>query len=211
MFIFRRVAQVLFEESVIESAQYAKENMKKALIMFDEGKSRMFDYATECISKDGHIAEFGIWEGKSVNYIAKRVPEKTVYAFDSMEGLKVNWEGYEWQAGSFAVDNIEHLETNIEFTKGWFDESLPGWLEEHPGEFSFIHIDSDTYESANTILTLAGPERINSGTVILFGEYFGYPNWREHQFKAWQEFVTQHNINYEYLCINRQQVLLRVL
>jgi len=211
MFIMRRVAHVLFEESLMDSAEYAKEKMPRAIIMFDESKQRMWDYSVEIVSKEGHIAEFGVWQGKSVNYISKKFPDKTVYAFDSMEGLKVDWEGYEWQAGSFAVDNIEHLEPNVTFVKGWFDESLPGWLEENPGEFAYLHIDSDTYESTSAILNAAGPERINSGTVILFGEYFGYPNWREHQFKAWQEFVQEHNIEYKYMGLNRQQVLVKVL
>jgi len=211
MFIFRRTAHIFFEDAVKDSAQYAKEHMKNSIVMFDETRERMWNYSINSISKEGHITEFGTYRGESTNYIAKKINDKTLHAFDSLQGLKENWSGYEWEAGSFALGEKPFFVDNVNFVEGWFDESLPGWLEENPGEIAYIHIDSDTYESANTILTLSGPERINSGTIILFGEYFGYPNWREHQYKAWQEFVSANNLQYEYLGFNKQQVLVKVL
>jgi hypothetical protein len=71
-------------------------------------------------------------------------------------------------------------------------------------------IDSDLYSSANTILNNIGTDQIKDGTLILFDEYFGYINWRNHEFKAWQEFVKKHNIEYDYLAINHMQALVRV-
>jgi hypothetical protein len=35
--------------------------------------------------------------------------------------------------------------------------------------------------------------------VLLFDEYFNYPSWQEHEFKAFQEFVAMHGIQYEYV------------
>jgi len=42
-------------------------------------------------------------------------------------------------------------------------------------------------------------DRIVPGTVLLFDEYFNYPSWQEHEFKAFQEFVAMHGIQYEYV------------
>jgi len=64
---------------------------------------------------------------------------------------------------------------------------------------AFLHIDSDLYSSAKTILHWLD-ERIVENTVILFDEYFNFPFWQHHEFKAFQEFVQKNNVRYEYLC-----------
>jgi hypothetical protein len=48
------------------------------------------------------------------------------------------------------------------------------------------------------------------GTVILFDEYFNFPNWEQHEYKAFQEFVASHGVTYTYLGFARQQVAVRV-
>ena len=75
---------------------------------------------------------------------------------------------------------------------------------------AFIHIDCDLYSSTKTIFELLG-ERICPGTVILFDEYFNFHNWQKHEYKAFQEFVKEHNVTYEYLGYARQQVSLKIL
>jgi hypothetical protein len=79
-------------------------------------------------------------------------------------------------------------------------------LLENNKPFSFINIDCDTYESTSTVLNLLGTSKIVSGTVIIFDEYFGYNNWKSHEFKAWQEFVSKNNLKYTYIAINHLQV-----
>ena len=53
--------------------------------------------------------------------------------------------------------------------------------------------------------------RVTSGTVVLFDEYFNYANWEQHQFKAFQEFVQEHDVKYAYLGFARQQVAVRII
>jgi len=53
-------------------------------------------------------------------------------------------------------------------------------------------------------------QRLQAGTVIVFDEYFNYPNWQQHEFKAWREFVAERGVSYEYLAFARQQVALRI-
>ena len=35
--------------------------------------------------------------------------------------------------------------------------------------------------------------------MIMFDEYYNYPNWREHEYKAWQEIVAARKITYRYI------------
>jgi hypothetical protein len=46
--------------------------------------------------------------------------------------------------------------------------------------------------------------QIASGTVIVFDEYFNYPNWQQHEYRAFQEFVKDFNIKYEYIAYCRR-------
>ena len=80
----------------------------------------------------------------------------------------------------------------------------------NPGPVAFIHIDCDLYSSTTHDLRRSLADRMVPGTIILFDEYFNYPNWEEHEFKAFQEFVTERNIAYRYLAFARQQVAVRI-
>jgi hypothetical protein len=98
---------------------------------------------------------------------------------------------------------------NVRLHPGWFERSIPAWLEANQGPVAFIHVDCDLYTSTRTIFMLLA-ERIVPGTVILFDEYFNYPNWEQHDFKAFQEFVTDRTVKYRYLGFSRQQVAMRI-
>jgi hypothetical protein len=37
------------------------------------------------------VCEFGVFEGASINHIAARIPHRTVFGFDSFEGLPERW------------------------------------------------------------------------------------------------------------------------
>jgi len=41
--------------------------------------------------------------------------------------------------------------------------------------------------------------RLGPGAVIVFDEYFNYPNWERHEFKAFQEFIRDSGFSYRYL------------
>ena len=36
------------------------------------------------------------------------------------------------------------------------------------------------------------------GTVVLFDEYWNYPGWRQHEFKAFREFIDRTGLTYRY-------------
>jgi hypothetical protein len=41
--------------------------------------------------------------------------------------------------------------------------------------------------------------RLQNGTVIVFDEYFNYPNWQRHEWRAFQEFIRDSGFLYRYL------------
>jgi len=97
----------------------------------------------------------------------------------------------------------------VELIKGWFDQTVPEFLAKHPENLSFVHIDSDTYEAATSLLKVIG-RKVQKGTVIVFDEYFGYRGWRFGEWKAWKEFVELTGLQYEYLGFAKEQVAVKV-
>merc|ERR1712087_704292 len=67
-------------------------------------------------------------------------------------------------------------------------ESLPPFLASHSGPVSFIHVDSDLYSSAISVLQLLTP-RIQPGAVLVFDELINYPGFREGEMRALYEWL----------------------
>ena len=72
-----------------------------------------------------------------------------------------------------------------------------------------MHIDCDLYSSTREVLEAAALQ-VREGTVIVLDDYFNFPGWRNHEFKALQEFVARTGMRYEYLGYARHQVALVV-
>jgi hypothetical protein len=182
-------------QAAASSADYMVANMMKAQNLVR--RAELLEYALGACTIDGLILEFGVFRGESLRFIAKRVTQE-VHGFDSFEGLPEDWTYFQKQ-GRFSLDGAipQFSERNIRIYKGWFEQTLPGFLAEQPGAARLIHIDCDIYSSTCTILGLVA-SRIVPGTVIVFDEYLNYPSWQAHEFKAFQEFVAARRLCYRY-------------
>jgi hypothetical protein len=190
------------------TVDYIEREMPEALGL-DSQRDAM-DYALQAVAVDGHYMEFGVFTGGTIRYIARQIGPRTIHGFDSFEGLPEAWSGFGLGGKSFDVKGrLPRVPDNVRLHQGYFDASLPPWLNDNPGPVAFIHIDCDLYSSTKTILELLAPRLVN-GTVILFDEYFNYPNWERHEFKAFQEFVGARHVKYTYLAFARQQVAVRI-
>jgi hypothetical protein len=100
--------------------------------------------------------EFGVAYGNTVNYISKFTNDK-VYGFDSFVGLPEKWrDGYE--KGFFNLNGeLPEVNRNVELIKGWFNETLPQFIQTHNKKVSFIHIDADLYSSTKCIFDVLKP------------------------------------------------------
>ncbi len=198
--VSRRIAQ--------KTADYVEENMTTSIIF--QRRERLWDYVFDKSELDGLIMEFGVSEGKSINYFSELI-NQPIYGFDSFEGLKEEWAGSEYLKGHFSRNGkLPKVSNNVVLVKGWFDETLPNFLKEHTAPIKIIHIDGDTYQAAKAALDLTG-ERLIPGSIIIFDEYFGYLGWRDGEYKAFQELVKQHDINYRYLGFSENTVAVEII
>ena len=194
--------------ALAETVAYIRENMSTAMGVYT--KRQFLDFALKRVNLVGHYVEFGVYTGESIRFIASRVSDKAIVGFDSFEGLPEDWHGRDRVKGTFSLGGkLPKVPHNVKLQRGWFNLSLPRWLEANPGPMAFIHIDCDLYTSAKTVFDLTA-SRIVPGTVIAFDEYFNYPHWQEHEFKAFQEHVQESNVGYEYLAYGATQVAVRI-
>lgn len=146
---------------------------------------------------DGLLLEFGVYHGRSLRMIAERTA-RSVHGFDSFQGLPEDWSERELR-GAYSTDGrMPSVPANAHLYPGWFSDTLPGFLEQNPGPVALVHIDCDLYSSTRTVLELLAP-RLLAGSVLVFDDYLGYRGWKEHEFRAFAEFVQAHDWQVEYL------------
>jgi hypothetical protein len=182
--------------AAVASADYMTRRMQGARNLVTS-EPLLADALDHC-SVDGLVLEFGVYRGDSLRRIAQRAGRE-VHGFDSFEGLPEDWTHFQ-KRGRFSLDGAppSFEETNVQLHAGWFDRTLPAFLATHPGAVRFLHVDCDLYSSTRTVLDLLAP-RIVPGTVIVFDEYLNYPGWEQHEFRAFQEFITNTGRRYRYL------------
>lgn len=194
------ILSAVFQLAALDTAKYVIENMPKAHIA--NSTLELLTYALEQTSLDGLYLEFGVFSGNTINHISSIKKENTIYGFDSFKGLPETWRsGIE--KGTFAKDELPIVNNNVTLVKGWFNETLPVFLEQHQKQCAFIHIDCDLYSSTKCIFDLL-KKQIVPGTIIVFDEYFNYPNWQNGEFKAFQEFIKENKLSYEYIGYNQR-------
>ena len=190
------------------SVDYIDRHMGDA-VGFDTQKE-LLDYALTQSPAAGHYLECGVYSGGTIRHIARRKPDATIHGFDSFEGLPEAWGGFTLARHSFSRGGrLPRVPRNVALYKGWFSATLPEWCRKLDGAIAFLHIDCDIYSSTHDILESLS-ERLRPDTVIVFDEYFNYPGWERHEFKAWQEFVARRGIEYDYIAYARQQVMVRI-
>lgn len=168
---------------------------------------RLHQAVSSQVLQGGYIMEFGVARGRSIRHWASIFPTHDIWGFDGFEGIYEDWNGL--PAGTFA-QKPPRVPHNVHLVIGRFDQTLPGWCQKHPGPVSLLHIDCDLYSATCDIFDNLR-DRIVSGTIIVFDEYWNYPGWQQHEFRAWQE----QNRPYEYIGHvhggNYQPVAVRVL
>ena len=199
--------------SILESAQYAKSHFKEVVYFYH--KSQLHEY---CINKfinskiSSLILEFGVFKGESVNFFAKKCPNAEIYGFDSFEGLEEDWFGYNLPAGHFSTNGkLPKVPKSVTLIKGWFKDTLPIFLTKIPErKIDILHLDADTYSPTAFVLNSI-LKHLKNGTCLIFDEYFGYPNWENHEFKAWQDFVLSNHIKYRYIACSGATVAIEIV
>lgn len=114
----------------------------------------------------GTVLEFGVYEGKTLRMMAEYRPDLKFVGFDSFEGLPEDWFlGEKIVKKERFITDVPTMPDNVNLVLGFFDESLPKWIDNNWFEpIRFINIDSDLYSSARTVLeemnTLIVPDQL---------------------------------------------------
>jgi len=190
---------------------FIEQEMPDAIVC--NNRKEVFNYALKHLTLDGIVAEFGVKSGTTLKELANKpaLRKKQLYGFDSFTGIPDDWCGTKTLKGQLSNSGkIPKMPKNIKLIPGWFADSLPIFVKEYKEPASLLHIDCDIYKSTQDIFR-AFAKKIVPGTVIIFDEFFNYPNWQQHEYKAWQEFVAKHKIKFKYLCYAHTQVAVKVI
>lgn len=195
-----------------DSVEFIHNNMCEAMVC--NSQNEVFNFALSNLEITGLVMEFGVKSGKSINKLAvkDKFKRKTIYGFDSFEGLPEDWSGTRTVRGRLSnLGKLPKVNKNVSLIKGWFKDTLPIFLNEHQNnKIAFMHIDCDIYQSTKDIFDCLG-EKINKGTIIIFDEFFNYPNWQNHEYKAFQEFISNSKKSFKYLCYAHTQVAIQII
>lgn len=151
---------------------------------------------------DGDFCEFGVRKGESIRTFLKYLGNNTIFGFDSWLGLPEPWEGFIRKnnkpilAGKMKCAKPEFNDERVVLIEGWFSDTLPEW--KYNKILSLVNIDCDIYSSTVTVLKYIKPF-INHSTIIIFDEFSGYSAYEQHEYKAFQEFITENHLKYEYI------------
>jgi len=172
-----------------------------------EGRAQAWSKA----NVEGYVAEYGVNDGTSFIPMCGHYKDQTVFGFDGFSGLPGGiWPGNMIHKGAFDHGGKAPFEcpANGTLVVGWFDKTCPNF-DYKKSVAKYIHIDCDVYSSTVDILSNS-VGKIVSGTVITFDDYCNHPNWRQGEWRAWQEFCEANKITYKYLYVAGMSVSLIV-
>jgi len=144
--------------------------------------------------------EFGCWRGESMRAWSaiNQHPDSRFFGFDSFEGLPEQWgagnpKGTFSVAGQLPVIN----DPRVQFIKGWFQQSLPGFLRAYePRARQVLHLDADLYSSTLFVLVSLNPP---SGSILFFDEFAD----EMHEFRAFEDFLAACGREYRVIAARR--------
>lgn len=121
--------------------------------------------------------EFGVDKGASIRDWATYAThsENHFIGFDSFVGLPEKWTlgTKTLEAGHFNNDGKTPLcdDPRVSFVKGWFQDSLPGFLETFAPEHRLIiHCDADVYSATHYVLAQMDRFLVR-GSYVLFDDF----------------------------------------
>ena len=195
--------------NTLEAVEFVKKNCKDAYPFTH--KHHLLEYALKHRSVEGLILEFGVFKGKSINFIASNVDQE-VHGFDSFEGLPEDWSGGNRYVPANLFDlkgGLPKVKHNVNLHKGWFTETIKPFLKTTKANISFLHIDCDIFTSTYYVLDIL-KERIVKGTLIQFDEFYNFYGWKNHEYKALNKFLLENNLSINYIGFTDRRMLVEI-
>ena len=205
------IDSLINENTKKECYEHFKEIFKTTVLFREPWEIRA--YAIEnSISNDKQkelfFLEFGVYKGASTNFFSKYV--KKLYAFDSFEGLREDWEGSSQGKGAFNLNKkIPKFNSNIEPIVGFVQDTLDDFLKKHNPKINFVHLDMDTYPSTKYALERLKPF-FNKDAIIIFDELYNYPGWKGGEYKALKEVFKDDEYIFKAFNVLGLQVVIQI-
>ncbi len=125
---------------------------------------------------EGDVCEFGVFQGGSLEILAKFNPHKNVIGIDSFAGLPVPCEKDNYhKQGDFSETSYEDLKgyfsiqhRNVTLLKG-FSPDVFNSIHPHK-KYCYVHVDVDLYQSVKDAIDYFWPRMVDDG-VIIFDDY----------------------------------------
>ena len=168
------------------------------------------------------VLELGVWKGATLRTLKTHTPShfcnfleglpssnpyiltpRRFYGFDTFEGLPDDWYDVGGELlvakGNFDLGKKSPKIPGVEFLTGEFQDTLPQYLED-PAPIALLHIDSDLYSSAVTVLEALEP-CIVKNTIIVFDEWIYKHDIRydDCEKKAFLEWASKYNRKFKFL------------
>ncbi|MFK7850339.1 MAG: TylF/MycF/NovP-related O-methyltransferase [Akkermansiaceae bacterium] len=198
----------LHRRAMIESADLIQRDFGEA-VMCNSRESHL-SYAASKV-REGLILEFGVFRGITINQLAGIFPERQINGFDSFLGLPEDWKGFRQSDENFDRRGVmPTVKSNVKLHQGWFEETLPVFMKAASEPVALAHVDCDIYSSTVTVLDCLAPNLVE-GSIVVFDEFFNYPSFKIHEYKAFYEFVEQYGFKFEFISYAGHQAALRIL
>lgn len=194
----RELFSVLNSRAIESSAEFIEKNSDHLTNYFSNHWNMRAD-TLEKVPSSGMLIEFGVNRGRSANFFSNILDERSdprpYFGFDTFTGLTEDWGGVAL-AGTFNRNGVPPLlNKRVDIINGDILETLNPFLSQHDESIAFIHIDTDTYTPCSHILKLCKKNLVD-GSIILFDELLGYPNYQSHELKALAENIPRESYRF---------------
>ena len=207
---------VYYQNLSQECYNFFEQDMKKSEIFLKSNDIRKYSISkafNNSNTKENLFLEFGVYKGDSINLFGNFLSHhsREIHGFDSFEGLEEEWNMNDYNPiGRFSLNkkNPKVLK-NVTLIKGKVQSTLENFLNDKKDKkIIFAHMDMDTYIPTKYALNKIKPF-LQKGSVILFDEFYGFPNWQHHEYKAFSEEFKENE--YKYIAFCESEVAVEIL